>query len=118
METTGSLVGYFTESPSFLVGIGANASMWVLGPQDQNCSIRNPSTGKRIFPIIEDPAEDNIEPNFNQIWFTVFLVCSADSLALLRLALRIQVARRRSDALLVRQWIHARQCRGSRRRQH
>ena len=31
-----------------VVGISANASMWLLGPEDQNCSIRNPCPGKRI----------------------------------------------------------------------
>lgn len=58
-----------------VVGIGANASMWLLGPQDPNCSIRNPCPGKGIlFDFTEDPAEGNIEPYFNQMWFTVFLV--------------------------------------------
>ena len=51
-----------------VVGIGLNASMWVMGPQDQNCSMRNPCTGKGcLFDFTEDPTEGNIEPYFIQM---------------------------------------------------
>lgn len=58
-----------------LVGVCSNGAMWLLGPRDERCSINRPCPGKGIlFDFTEDPFEGDIEPFFNQMWFTAALI--------------------------------------------
>lgn len=58
-----------------LIGIVSNGAMWLLGPQDEKCSIRNRCTGKGIlFDFTIDPFNGSFIPFIHQMWFTVALM--------------------------------------------
>jgi|Transcript_108254 hypothetical protein len=63
-------IGVFT-----WMGVAINGTMWLLGPRDPLCSISSPCKDKGVlFDFTEDPFNGNVEPFFNQMWFTLALI--------------------------------------------
>lgn len=92
-----------------VLGVACNGAMWLLGPQNEKCSmdqlLNNPNApckGKGVwFDFTEDPWDGDVEPFFNQMWYTLALaILMGANWVLLRV-----VANQLKAFHLVAQWI-------------